>query len=152
MRSFFFCLLIMILSGCSFWSSKTEPQLSMTIQAAENINPNTQSKPSPLELRVYQLSDNQTFKQADFLQIFNDPQGTLKTDLLAARQLESIFPGEKREIILPIVAEAKYIGIVAGFADYQEAKNKVIYMLRTDETVPVNINIDGVNLSLVENK
>lgn len=144
--------LIMILSGCSLWESKADPQLHLNIQAAENINPNINDKPSPLELRVYQLSDNQAFAEANFVQIFTDPQSVLKANLLVARQIASIYPGEHRRIVLPLAAEAKYIGVIAGFADYIKAKNKVVYALTTDLNAPVNINIDGLNLSLFEDK
>lgn len=143
------CLLVISLPGCGFLKSKVvDPQLRLNIQAATNINPNINGKPSPLELRIYQLSDNQAFTQADFVQIFNDQQGVLKADLLVARQLRSIYPGENREIVLPLAAEAKYIGLIAGFANYREAKDKVIYTLTGDRNTPVNINIDDVNLTL----
>lgn len=152
MRFLLPCLLVMALSGCSFWKSKEDPQLHLNIQAATNINPNINGKPSPLELRVYQLSDNQAFTQADFVQIFNDHQGVLKAELLVTRQLESIYPGETRKIVQPLAAEAKYIGVIAGFADYREARDKVIYTLTGDRNTPINVNIDGVNLSLSEGK
>jgi type VI secretion system protein VasD len=141
-----------MLSGCSFWQNQVDPQLRLNIQAATNINPNVKGKPSPLELRIYQLSDNQAFNQAGFVQIFNDPQGVLKADLLVARQLASVFPGENREVVLPLAAEVRYVGVVAGFSDYREAKNKIIYILSKDHNTSINIDIDSVNISLSEGK
>lgn len=154
MRFLLACLMLVILSSCSLWDDNValQPQLQLNIQAATNINPNVKMKPSPLELRVYQLSDSQAFNQADFVQIFNDPQGVLKTDLLVSRQLTSIFPGERRDVVLERAPGAKYVGIIGGFADYRNAKNKIIFPLDIDQILKTNtiikINIDDINLDV----
>ncbi|GAB6263679.1 type VI secretion system lipoprotein TssJ [Photobacterium sp. R1] len=142
-------LLSLMVSGCSLWSEDlTAPQLVVNIRAASNINPNVDGKPSPVELRLYQLTDSQAFNQADFLQIYNDEQGVLKAELLLTRQLSSVLQGESRQEVLPLAAETKYIGVIAGFADYREAKNKVIYKPLVVSSAAINIDIDGINLSV----
>ena len=141
-------ILVTLLSGCSFSGAELAPQIVLNIKAASNINPNVEGKPSPLELRVYQLTNSQAFSQADFIQIYNDEQGVLKAELLLTRQLESILPGETRQEVFPLAAETKYIGVIAGFADYREAKNKVIYKPIILGTTAINIEVDGINLSV----
>ncbi|ELA9196628.1 type VI secretion system lipoprotein TssJ [Vibrio sp. Vb2110] len=149
MRRLSVLLLSLVLSGCSFWGDEQAvPQLVVNIKAASNINPNVEGKPSPVELRIYQLTDSQAFNQADFIQIYNDEQGLLKAELLLARQLASVLPGESRQEILPMAAGSKYIGVIAGFADYREAKNKVIYKPLIVSSAAINIEIDGINLSV----
>ncbi|GAA5644308.1 MULTISPECIES: type VI secretion system lipoprotein TssJ [Vibrio] len=149
MRRLSVLLLSLVLSGCSFWGDElVVPQLVVNIKAASNINPNVEGKPSPVELRIYQLTDSQAFNQADFIQIYNDEQGVLKAELLLARQLASVLPGESRQEILPMAAGSKYIGVIAGFADYREAKNKVIYKPLIVSSAAINIEIDGINLSV----
>jgi len=137
-----------LLSGCSFWGNDLAPQLAINLQAAANINPNVEGKPSPVEVRIYQLSDSQAFSQADFIQLYNDAQGVLKAELLIARQLASVLPNESRKEVIPMAAETKYIGVIAGFADYREAKNKVIYQPVVLGSSVINIHLDGVNLSV----
>ncbi|NAX22991.1 type VI secretion system lipoprotein TssJ [Vibrio sp. V39_P1S14PM300] len=149
MRRLSVLLLSLVLSGCSFWGDElVVPQLVVNIKAASNINPNVEGKPSPVELRIYQLTDSQAFNQADFIQIYNDEQGVLKAELLLARQLASVLPGESRQEMLPMAAGSKYIGVIAGFADYREAKNKVIYKPLIVSSAAINIEIDGINLSV----
>lgn len=147
MTRFFTIVLISTLSGCSFWNSPPSSQLVLNISAAPNINPNVRGEPSPLEIRIYQLTDGQAFKQADFVQLYNDPQGVLKTELLLARQLKSISPNESRQELLPLSPEIKYIGIIAGFADYGNAKGKLLYKPTIIHSTVMNINIDGINIS-----
>ncbi|ELR67256.1 Type VI secretion lipoprotein/VasD [Photobacterium marinum] len=142
-------LLAALLSGCSFWGDEVlAPRLVLNIQAASNINPNVEGKPSPVEIRVYQLTDSQAFSLADFIQIYNDEQGVLKAELLVARQLASVLPGETRQESLPLAANTKFIGVIAGFADYREAKNKVIYKPLIVGSAAINIELDGINLSV----
>lgn len=140
-----------LLTGCSFWQVEA-PQLVININAAWNINSNIEGIPSPVELKIYQLSDSSAFTASDFLQIFSDDQGTLKAELLLVRQLPSIFPGESRQTIIPLAVNAKYIGIIAGFANYEEAKNKIIFQPVIENKTLVNIEIDGINLSVSEKK
>ena len=141
-------ILVTLLSGCSVSGVELATQFVLDIEASSNINPNVEGKASPLELRVYQLTDSQAFSQADFIQIYNDEQGVLKAELLLTRQLESILPGETRQDVFPLAAETKYIGVIAGFADYREAKNKVIYKPIILGTTAINIEVDGINLSV----
>lgn len=141
--------MITLLSGCSFWGQEDiTSQLFLKIKAASNINPNVEGKPSPIEIRVYQLSDSQAFEQAEFIQLYNDAQGVLKAEVLLTRDLESILPGEERNEALPLASETKYIGIIAGFADYREAKNKAIYQPFVLGSSAINIVLDGINLSI----
>ncbi len=148
MRSLILLVLASLLSGCSFWGNDLAPQLVINIQAEANINPNVEGKPSPVEVRIYQLSDSQAFNQADFIQLYNDAQGVLKAELLIARQLASVLPNESRKEVIPLAAETKYIGVIAGFADYREAKNKVIYQPVVLGSSAISIQLDGVNLSV----
>lgn len=139
----------LLLSGCSFWgSSDVTPQLFLNIKASANINPNVEGLPSPLEVRVYQMTDSQAFSQADFIQLYNDAQGVLKAELLLTRELASLLPSEERKEVIPLAAGTKYIGVIAGFADYREAKNKVIYQPLVVGSAVLNIDLDGVNLSV----
>ena len=141
-------LLLASLSGCSMWRDDPEPQLVLNIHAASNINPNIDGKPSPLELRVFQLTDSAAFEQADFLSIYSDEQGVLKAELVLSRHLPSLLPGETRKEIAPLGNGVKYIGIIAGFANYREAKNQVIYKPVIDDSTVINVEIDGINLSV----
>ncbi|MGF1870784.1 type VI secretion system lipoprotein TssJ [Photobacterium indicum] len=142
-------VMITLLSGCSFWGQEDiTPQLFLKIKAASNINPNVEGKPSPIEIRVYQLSDSQAFEQAEFIQLYNDAQGVLKAEVLLTRELASLLPSEERNETLPLASETKYIGVIAGFADYREAKNKAIYQPMVLGSSAINIVLDGINLSI----
>ncbi|WCE31030.1 type VI secretion system lipoprotein TssJ [Vibrio sp. SCSIO 43137] len=138
-----------LLSACSFFDDEViQPKLTVKITAQDNINPNVNGKASPLELRIYQLSDDDAFNQASFLQLYSDDQGALKSGLTAKRHLPSILPGETREEEFPLVLDSRYIAVLGAFANYREAKSKAIYKIDQFGLVTVNISVDGLNVSI----
>lgn len=148
-RRLYLMCIAFILSGCSSWGDETlEQNLVINIRAATNINPNVEGKPSPVELRLFQLTNRNAFELSDFIKVYSDGQGVLKAELVAYRQLPSILPGENRQEIIPLGTGVKYIGVIAGFADYREAKNKVIYKPVIVNSAAIDIEIDGINLSV----
>ncbi|EHU5127087.1 type VI secretion system lipoprotein TssJ [Vibrio vulnificus] len=144
----FFLSSLMLLSGCSLWGGDAIPRLTVDVVAAANINPNLDGKPSPVEVRVYQLKDSEAFNQADFLQLYSDEQGTLKAAMIATRHLPSALPGESKRESFNLNAETKFVGVIAGFADFREAKNKAIYPINAFENIRLKIDLDGVNLTV----
>ncbi|OLQ72848.1 type VI secretion system-associated lipoprotein [Photobacterium proteolyticum] len=144
-------LSVFLISGCSyltFWKDASPLQVIVNIEAANNINPNVDGLASPLEVRVYQLQDSEAFNQASFIDLYNDDQGVLKAGLLSKRNLDSVLPGEKRQVAIPLIAETEYIAVVAAFADFREAKNKVILQIQAGLPVVVDVKVDGVNVSI----
>lgn len=141
-------VLSLSLSSCGFFSDEVPPKLTLKIHAQKNINPNVNGEASPLELRVYQLSDNDAFNQASFLQLYDDDQGALKSGLVSTRHLPSILPGEYRVKAFPISLETRYIAVVGSFANYREAKSKAIYKIKQLGLVTVYVSIDGLNISI----
>ncbi|OAN17832.1 Type VI secretion lipoprotein/VasD [Photobacterium jeanii] len=142
---------VTMLSGCSswmFWKDNSPAVVVAHIEAANNINPNIDGLASPLEVRIYQLADSEAFKQANFLDLYNDDQGALKADLLSKRQLASVLPSGKQSVEIPQINEVKYIGVIAAFANYREAKNKAIVAVEPDTKIEVNVMIDGINVSV----
>ncbi|PSW05691.1 type VI secretion system lipoprotein TssJ [Photobacterium lipolyticum] len=151
-RKMFMVLVMLSLNGCSylaFWQDASPLQVVVNIEAANNINPNIDGLASPLEIRFYQLQDSEAFNQASFIDLYNDDQGVLKAGLLSKRSLDSVLPNEKRQVVLPLITETKYVGVVAAFADYREAKNKAILPVQAGQPIVIDARIDGINVSII---
>lgn len=142
---------MLLLSGCSylkFGDNASLLQVVVNIEAAANINPNVDGLASPLEIRIYQLQDSEAFNQAGFIDLYNDDQGVLKADLLSKRNLDSVLPNEKRQIVLPLISGTQFVAVVAAFANYREAKNKAILMVQPGMPIIIDAQIDGINVSI----
>ena len=149
----FLLMLTFCVSGCStissLWSGEaTAPRLIVKIKADKNINPNVKGEASPVAIRIYQLADSEAFKQASFIQIFSSEQAVLKAAMLSKRHLPSILPGESRRQVFILNPETKFIGVIANYADFREAKNKAIIQPLTSNGAVINIHLDGINLTV----
>lgn len=150
-RVLVFLMCTLFLSGCSswmFWRDAQALQVVVNIEAENNINPNINGLASPLEIRIYQLADSEAFTQANFIDLYRDDQGVLKAGLLSKRQLDSILPSETHKVSLPQNSEIKYVGVVAAFSNYREAKSTAILSVQSGFSIVVNISIDGVNITV----
>ena len=137
-----------MLTCCSFWQDVSTPKLYINVDAADNINPNSAGEPRPVELRIYQLSNDEAFNQASFVQLYTNPQDVLKSEILLERSLPSIFPGKHSIEMIPLASGVKYVGIVAGFSKSYAAKNKVIYKLNDLVGARIHVKVDGININL----
>ena len=151
LKSLLVLVVTLSLSACSslaFWQDDEPLTMKVTITAANNINPNIDSLASPLEIRIYQLKDSEAFNQAVFIDLYNDDQGVLKADLLSKRNLDSLLPSETRQLTLPLITETKFVAIIAAFSDYRKAKSKAIVQIEPAKSVVINVNVDGINVSI----
>lgn len=146
-RVFVFFICTLFLNACS-WREVQPLQVVVNIEAENNINPNINGLASPLEVRVYQLADSDAFSQANFIDLYSNDQGVLKAGLLSKRQLDSILPSETHRVALPQSSAVKYVGVVAAFSNYREAKSTAILRVQSGFPIVVNINIDGVNITV----
>lgn len=149
-KIWFLLILSLFLQGCSIWAEKGAPVLTARISASNNINPNLDGTPSPVVVQIYQLKESEAFEQASFLQIYSDEQSALKSGLISSKHLPSIFPATKINESFELSPDAKFIGVIAGFADYREANNKALFEITEFKNTWINIYLNGVNLTLTQ--
>ena len=120
------------LSACQ--SSPTNKQLShaesvnVTFIADNNMNKNDMDEASPLQIRVYQLKQQQAFLTSDFITL------TENQDVELSNQVTLIYdtllsPGETREQVIETPDDISALGFVSAYRDISNADWKVIYRL-----------------------
>ncbi len=140
-----------MLMGCQtikHWFSPIElHQITVKVIAEKNINPNLQGKPCPLVLQLYQMSDSDAFSTSDYINIYNDQQGTLKKDLLSERVIGIVYPGKTIEKTFDLKDGVSYVGVIADFSDSSDANAKVLFKPKSEGKSLLVLDVDGVNLS-----
>ena len=94
-------LAALALAACS--SAPKPGSVSGSISAAADLNPSVSQRPSPLQLRIYELRTAAAFNQADFVALYQSDTATLGADLVAREEL-MLQPGKPHK--LTIRAEA----------------------------------------------
>lgn len=139
-------LAALLLSACG--SSTPDPTtVEMTITATGSINPNSVSEPSPVVLRIYQLKSDSAFNAAEFSEIFYGDRKVLGGDLLGQKEY-NVKPGDNLTYEDTVSPETRYIGIVAGFRDIENATWRVVTAVTAEDDNPLTVNVDSLSVSL----
>ncbi len=95
------------------------------ISATEDANPDSNGRPSPVVVRVYQLKTDAAFTAAEFFPLFDDEQKVLGAELIS-RDEYVLAPAERRTIDVALSGETRYVGAIAAFRDIRNAEWRVL--------------------------
>ena len=152
------CLTVSLLSGCK--SAPPKPAVARTtVSAAVDVNPNSQGRPSPVHVRIFQLKESGPFMAADFFALYDKEPETLGTSLVQ-RMESDLTPGEQQQIEIKIDPATQVLGVMAEFADYRNSqwraitapikKKLLVDVIRKKKKVFIRIDKDRTSITLGE--
>ncbi|VYT91339.1 type VI secretion system lipoprotein TssJ [Metakosakonia massiliensis] len=129
-------------------------ELTLTLFADEDINPNQSGEPSPVQLEVVFLKEDSLFLGLDYDQFLNDgPEKTLGKNYISHQDF-TLVPGQFKPLSpIKLDAETQYIGVVAHLAWIDEVQwSDLVEIKSTGEKVPLMIHVsaDGVAIKKKE--
>ncbi|HKJ94418.1 MAG TPA: type VI secretion system lipoprotein TssJ [Gammaproteobacteria bacterium] len=129
------CLIVVVattvLASCSANRLLLTPYDDLTVRAATDVNPDVAGQPSPIGVRVYELSGRSTFDNLDFQDAYSNGAAQLSDQLLASAKYV-LQPGEVRSERLELAEAARYVAIVAAYRDVEDAHWKLVYRIDPD--------------------
>jgi type VI secretion system protein VasD len=138
-----------LLASCAKPPPPPKPKvLTVELQAAPNLNPNVNGRPSPVVVRLYELKSVAQFQSADFLSLFEKDQSLLGADV-AVREEFVLSPGESKSVKRDIGGDSKFVAVMAAFRDLERAKWRasVPLDLTRDNTLAVRLEASTVQLA-----
>lgn len=97
----------------------------MTISVSEDANPDSNGRPSPVVVRVYQLKTDAAFTASEFFPLFDDEQKVLGPELISRDEFV-LAPAERRTIDVALSGETRYVGAIAAFRDIRNSEWRVL--------------------------
>jgi type VI secretion system protein VasD len=151
------CLIGLITFGCSSKSRvggmlNLDTDLTLEFIIDRDVNPNDSERPSPLYLRLYQLSSPTQFEKSEFVDIYEKDKEILKDELIARQDLSPFIPGETRKERFVLKPGTRYIAIYAEFSQYSKSTYKVVFPV-TENNVIRNrekISISGKTVKILK--
>lgn len=145
-------------AGCSTINSKVggalnlDTDVALSFIADNNINPDDTGRPSPLFIRLYELKSPRQFERANFIDLYEREGEVLGADLLGKQTLKPLKPGDQRKDTLVVNKEAQYVGLLAEFLQYKNAKFKVVIPVTSRNVVASSsvVRISRNSISVVE--
>ncbi|KAB7622619.1 type VI secretion system lipoprotein TssJ [Alkalilimnicola sp. S0819] len=119
-------MLGILLSACAANRAVLTPYERLKLQASTALNPDVEQVPSPLSLRVYQLSERTSFDNLDFDAAWDHAPRLLGEQLRAARE-RTLQPGETLHEKLELDPRTRHIALVAAYRDIAGSRWRLVY-------------------------
>ncbi len=133
------------MAGCA--SSSTPAVAEVTVAIAMDANPDLSGRPSPVTVRVYELTGPYALMQADFMQIFSKDAGTLGPDLRSKSEF-TLAPGQRQTLRIELKPDSHGIAVVALFRDYINANWRAYAALPGAGTTGVTADIGARQVAI----
>lgn len=110
-----FCIL---LNGCT-------RTLTVGVSSSSYLNIDDNKHSLPVVLKIYQLADDQVFKQASFNALWQQPKPVLGVAYLSVHNV-IVVPHSTKTISIPAVKGVKYVGFIAVFRNHGSANWRLV--------------------------
>jgi type VI secretion system protein VasD len=121
----------------------------LTFNAQIDINPDDDDRASPLVVSVFKLTDSRAFLQSDFLDLYEQPEQQLGDSLTGHSRLEPIAPGSQRVEMLELGDDVRFLGVIAEFTQYQQAKSILVLPITANKSNKFDLSIKRLEMHLV---
>ena len=136
-------LAILILASCG--GAPKMKSMTISVEAAATVNPDSQGRPSPVILHVLELKSTDQFNRLDYFSLTNNVQGTLGGDLVNQTQMV-MTPDSNRMINLELNPQSTAVGFVAGYRDMDNAVWRQTVEM-TDDVKGITVTLDQQRLN-----
>ncbi len=137
---------VLLLSACAILP-KRATRVALEIEADNTMNPTVGGRPSPVELRIYQLKSAAAFNDADFFSLYENAESVLGRDLVDEEKVV-LKPLDTLQRKFEMPKDANTIGIFAAFRDYERARWKVDAVVRPRRSTVIRIQVSGTTLEI----
>lgn len=132
---------LILLLGCTWQKRRVKP-IPVTLMASPALNLDAQGHPMPLELRLYGLSERESFEHATFFELYDHGDTALAGTVLS-RQTLVLSPGETRQATLTLPPGTRAIGVMAAYQKIEQAKWRSIVDASSEYTRTLSVNIQA---------
>lgn len=121
-------LLITLLTGCAATNYIVAPYDKLTVIASKDVNPDGSGRPSPIQVKVYQLTSRTTLDNLDFDKLFYRGEDFLSDELLDKKEF-ILQPKEEIKQEISLVSGVTHIAVLAAYRDIDATRWKHLYKI-----------------------
>jgi type VI secretion system protein VasD len=148
--SLFIGLMLCILPGCATKIFKnTPPELKIVLKTDDKLNPNIDNEPTAVSVQIIQLTSDEVFTKALFIDLYNDSIGVLGSSYISGKLITSVNPSSTEELNIRLNENTAFIGVVVGFSQYDNNNGKAIIPIKdSSEDNQLELQINGIRIEL----
>lgn len=122
-------MLLVIAASFALVSCAAKPpedvQIKGSIEAVESVNPDSLGRPSPLQVKIFQLGARDKFEAADYFALADASEATLGADMLGVQAM-MLSPGEHKPYEGEFDPATRFIGVIAGYREIHQAEWRAV--------------------------
>lgn len=153
--------ILLVLAALGLAACASQPpkpvQTQATLIASTDVNPDSEGRPSPVVVRIYQLRGDAEFNDAGFFALFDNEQAALGSSLIM-RDERTLFPGQRAPLSVALAPDARFLGVVAAYRDIRSSRwravvgvpEKSLLKLLAKRRVSVQIGKDAVTIAVTD--
>ena len=124
-----FATLLVIVASFTLASCAAKPpedvQIKGSIETVATVNPDSLGRPSPLQIKIFQLGAKDKFEAADYFALAEASEATLGADMLGVQAM-MLSPGERKPYEGEFDPATRFIGVIAGYREIHQAQWRAI--------------------------
>ncbi len=124
------------------------PQLAASFVASPKLNPDSEGQPSPLVVRLYELTNITEFNAASFFPLYERDTELLGAEMKYREEIVMV-PGETKEFKRELNMDTRHLGIIGAYRDLEGTTWRASIETPINETTEVTINMDDQGISIV---
>jgi type VI secretion system protein VasD len=132
-------------------STPKKPSLIVSISAGADVNPDLESRASPVVLHVLELTAIDEFNRADYFSLTQDDASALGVDVVNRTEI-ILTPGSQKSLTLELDEKIAYLGFVAGYRDIDNSRWRISQEITPGTTEHVTVSLGKDQVSVVEIK
>ena len=154
MRNFLLSLIVFMMSGCSMWdqfkeSSGITPETSsieLVIEADPVLNLRKGGQPSPVILRLHELSSPVLFRSLDFFALFENDKAALGDEYIKRYEYQ-VQPGDNIHQMLELDPATRAVGFSVAFRDIDGSAWRKVEVIEEKSEYYLKLKLKGSELS-----
>ncbi len=133
------------LSACSTVNRVVPPWTDLQFTVSEDINPDTQGRPSPVVVTVFELASRSVFDGQDFFALYDNAEQALGPDLLKRTEYE-FEPGSEAKVELQLNPHSRYAAVIVAFRDLANARWREVVEVDPQGYDTFTVTLEGVSV------
>ncbi|KXO08346.1 Type VI secretion lipoprotein/VasD [Moritella sp. JT01] len=114
-------LAVSSLAGCSMMNFVITPSTTLNFVASRSLNPDIETRPSPVVVKIFQLASRGPIETADFFSLYSDYEEILGPELLEKEEL--VFnPGQQLKYERELNKNTRFIAVLVAYQDIENSR------------------------------
>ncbi|GGP73081.1 type VI secretion system lipoprotein TssJ [Shewanella ulleungensis] len=135
--------MLVLVTGCKTINAVVPPSTDITFNASADVNPDINNRPSPVVVKIFELSSRTIFDTQDFFTLDESAESVLGPDLIRKDELE-LQPSEIREYSMSLGNNTRFVGVIVAYRDIDSSRWRSVVSVDPTGYDDVIINIEKI--------